>query len=114
MLDAVGFLDSFVEDEVKCRMVSEMDFGQPLDNEKNDVPLYDNQNKGLAVCEQGMERKNLGTEPQGRPGLTGYIPSMEEGLEAGAAPKPKMMLMDLGGPSEEMLEQSRKRRGLSR
>ncbi len=38
MLDAVGFLDSFVEDEVKCRMVSEMDFGQPIANEENDVP----------------------------------------------------------------------------
>ena len=34
MLDAVGFLDSFVEDEVKCRMVSEMDFGQPIANEE--------------------------------------------------------------------------------
>ncbi len=49
-----------------------------------------------------------------RPGLTGYIPSMEEGAEAGASPKSKMILMDLGAPSEEMMAQSKKRRGLSR
>ena len=114
MLDAVGFLDSFVEDEVKCRMVSEIDFGQPVANEENDVPLYDNQNRGLSLCQEGMERKNLGTEPMARPGLTGYIPSMEEGAEAGASPKSKMILMDLGAPSEEMMAQSKKRRGLSR
>ena len=61
MLDAVG-LDSFVEDEVKCRMV-EMDFGQPIANEENDVPLYDKPEQRIVIVSRGMERKNLGTEP---------------------------------------------------
>jgi len=36
MLDAAGFLDSFVQDEVLCRCLNEEeDFGQPLGNEEN-------------------------------------------------------------------------------
>jgi hypothetical protein len=120
---AAGFLDSFVQDEIKCRCLNEEDFGQPIDNEKNDVPLYDMYNRGLAACEQGMERTNLGLEGnpalQGqRPGMTGYIPSMEEALEQypGASPKPKALMIAL--PSADNMEQeqllSQKRRGLSR
>jgi len=121
MHGAAGFLDSFVQDEIKCRCLDEDDFGQPIDNEENDVPLYDMYNRGLAACEQGMERTNLGLEGnpalQGqRPGMTGYIPSMEEALATnpGSSPRPKVLMLDLNGPSEEMLEQSKKRRGLSR
>lgn len=112
---AAGFLDSFVQDEIRCRCLNEEDFGQPIDNEKNDVPLYDMYNRGLAACEQGMERTNLGLEGQ-RPGMTGYIPSMEEAvaMSPGSSPRPKMLMLDLEGPNEEMLEQSKKRRGLSR
>ena len=108
MLDAVGFLDSFVEDEVKCRMVSEMDFGQPIANQENDVPLYDNQNRGLSLCQEGMERKNLTLEGQKRDksqrmGLTGYIPSMEEaGQFPGSSPKSQKLVIALGAPSEKM------------
>jgi hypothetical protein len=80
MLGATGFLNDFVKDEVKCRGLSVEDFGAEIDNEKNDIPLYDMYNRGLAVCEEGMERKNLQLEGK-RPGLTGYIPSMEEGME---------------------------------
>jgi hypothetical protein len=123
MHGAAGFLDSFVQDEVKCRCLDEEDFGGPLDNEENDVPLYDMYNRGLAACEQGMERTNLGLEGNPmlegqRAGMTGYIPSMEEALEQypGASPKPKTLLIAL--PSADKMEQeqllSRKRRGLSR
>ena len=123
MHGAAGFLDSFVQDEVKCRCLDEDMFGAPLDNEENDVPLYDMYNRGLAACEQGMERTNLGLEgnpalASQRAGMTGYIPSMEEALEQypGASPKPKTLMIAL--PSADKMEQeqllSRKRRGLSR
>jgi hypothetical protein len=112
---AAGFLDSFVQDEVKCRCLNfEEDFGQPLANEENDVPLYDMYNRGLVACEQGLERNPLNIEGMKRPGLTGYIPSMEEGMAMGASPKPKALVLELEGPDEEMMEQSKKRRGLSR
>lgn len=113
MHGVAGFLDSFIQDEVKCRCLSEEDFGAPLDNAVNDVPLMDMYNRGLVACQQGLERNPLNLEGQ-RPGMTGYIPSMEEGLQMGASPKPRALVLDLEGPSEEMLEQSRKRRGLSR
>jgi hypothetical protein len=113
MHGVAGFLDSFIQDEVKSRCLSEEDFGAPLDNEVNDVPLMDMYNRGLVACQQGRERNPLNLEGQ-RPGMTGYIPSMEEGLQMGASPKPRALVLDLEGPSEEMLEQSRKRRGLSR
>jgi hypothetical protein len=112
---AAGFLDSFVQDEVKCRCLDfEEDFGQPLANEENDVPLYDMYNRGLVACEQGMERNPLNIEGMERPGVTGYIPSMEEGMAMGASPKPKALVLELGEPTEEMKEMSRKRRGLTR
>ena len=117
MHGAAGFLDSFVQDEVKCRCLSEEDFGGPLDNEENDVPLYDMYNRGLALCEQGLERTNLGLEGQ-RPGMTGYIPSMEEAVTRypGSAPMPKSVMIALPSADKMELEQllSRQRRGLSR
>jgi len=108
-----AFLDAFVQDEVKCRCLDEGDFGQPIANQENDVPLYDQYNRGLVACEQGLERNPLNLEGA-RPGTTGYIPSMEEGLAMGAAPKPKALVLDLEGPDEEMMEESLKRRGLRR
>jgi len=116
-----AFLKDYVDDEILCRCLDqEEDFGQPLSNEENDVPLYDNFNRGLAVCEQGMERRNLALEgnqmpvPQ-RPGMTGYIPSMEDSLRMGGSPQPKALILDLGGtPTKEMMMGSAKRRGLSR
>jgi len=123
MHGAAGFLDSFVQDEIKCRCLSEEDFGGPLDNEENDVPLYDMYNRGLALCEQGMERTNLQLEgnpalESQRPGMTGYIPSMEEAVThyPGAAPMPKTLVLTL--PSADKMEQeqllSKQRRGLIR
>lgn len=113
MNSAAGFLDSFVQDELKCRCLSEEDFGQPLANEENDVPLYDMYNRGLVACEQGLERNPLNLEGA-RPGTTGLIPSMEEGLAMGASPKPKALVLELEEPDEEELMLSAKRRGLSR
>ena len=61
-----SFLGDFVKDELDCHYVTPEDFGCYLDNENNDIPLYDQYNRGLALCEQGMERKNLATEGQPR------------------------------------------------
>ena len=84
----MNFLDSFIEgnDELKQRMVTLDDLGQPLDNEANDVPMYDQYNRGLAVTQQDMsDRVNLSIDPRAQPrcGLTGMIPSAEEGNDAG-------------------------------
>ena len=97
MLGSTSFLNDFVKDEVKCRGLSIEDFGAEIDNEKNDVPLYDMYNRGLAACEDGMNRMNLGQ----RPGLTGYIPSMEDGVKQGASVKPKTLLMVLDSPNSK-------------
>ena len=115
MHSAAGFLDSFVQDELNCRCLNEEDFGALLANEENDVPLYDQYNRGLVLTEQGRERTNLALEGgEKRPGLTGYIPSAEEGLTMGASPKPRALVLDLGEPDEEELQLSAKRRGLMR
>ena len=97
MLGPNNFLGDFVKDELKCRGLSIEDFGAPINNENNDVPLYDMYNRGLAACGQGMNRTNLGQ----RPGLTGYIPSMEEGMRQGASVKPKTLLMVLDSPNSK-------------
>jgi hypothetical protein len=115
MHNAAGFLDSFITDELKCRCLTEEDFGTPLANSENDVPLYDQYNRGLTLTEQGLERTNLALEGgEKRPGLTGYIPSAEDGLMMGASPKPKALVLELGEPDEDELELSAKRRGLLR
>jgi len=113
MHSAAGFLDSFIQDELKCRCLDEGTFGAPLDNAENDVPLYDMYNRGLVACEQGLERNPLNLEGA-RPGMTGYIPSMEEGLSMGASPKPKTLVLELEEPDEEEQMLSAKRRGLIR
>jgi hypothetical protein len=46
--------------------------------------------------------------------MTGYIPSMEEGLSMGASPKPKTLVLELEEPDEEEQMLSAKRRGLLR
>jgi hypothetical protein len=113
MHSAAGFLDSFVQDELNCRCLNEEDFGAPLANQENDVPLYDMYNRGLALCEQGLERNPLNLEGA-RLGTTGYIPSMEQGMQMGASPRPKALVLDLEEPGEEEKMLSAKRRGLLR
>ena len=49
------------------RCLDEEDFGTSLANEENDVPLYDMYNRGLVVCEQGLERNPLNIEGMRRP-----------------------------------------------
>jgi len=77
------FLQEFAanNDQVKCRCIGFEDFGAPLDTATNDVPLQDMYNTGLVAPMDGMQRNPLNIEGQGlygqRPGLTGYIPSME-------------------------------------
>jgi hypothetical protein len=113
MHSAASFLDNFVKDEVSCRCLTDETFGQPLANEENDVPLYDMYNRGLVACESGLERKQLNLEGA-RLGTTGYIPSMEEGMEMGASPKSKTLVMELEEPDEKEMMLSAKRRGLLR
>jgi hypothetical protein len=115
MHGAAGFLDSFIQDEIDCRCLTEEDFGAPLANEKADVPLQDMYNRGLVLPQQGRERLNLGEDnhewkeiSQSRPGMTGYIPSMEEALEQypASSPRPQKLILALGSPATK--------RGLSR
>ena len=112
------FLGSFI-DELDCPSLSIEDFGQPISNENNDVPLYDQYNRGLVACESGMGRENLAIEANKRDktqrvGLTGYIPSMEQaGQYPGSSPKSPKLIIGLGKPSEEMYRQSLMRRVLT-
>ena len=94
-----SFLGDFVKDELDCHYATVEDFGCSVDNENNDIPLYDQYNRGLALCEQGMERKNLATEGQAYPGTS---------------PRPEKVVIALGVPSEQMKMESMKRRGLTR
>jgi hypothetical protein len=113
------FLGDFVKDELDCAYLDIQDFGAPIDNENNDVPLYDQYNRGLTACETGMDRRNLTLEGEKRDksqraGLTGYIPSMEEsGQFLGSSPKSPKLLIALGAPSDKMKKESLIRRGLS-
>jgi hypothetical protein len=111
---AASFLDAFVQDEINCRCLDpEEDFGQPIANQENDVPLYDMYNRGLVACQEGNERQNLSLA-ESRPGLTGYIPSAEEGVAMGANPKPRSLVMELEMIPEQERELSAQRRGLRR
>lgn len=119
-----GFLSSFIEgnDEVKQRMTNLDTFGQPLDNETNDVPMYDQYNTGLALTQQDMsDRINLSIDPRAQPrcGLTGLIPSAEMGMMKGAQPQPRQLIVDMGqlSPEEQELAMASQRQlnaGLNR
>jgi len=66
----MGFLDEFMgnHDQLKQRMATMDTFGQPMDNEAHDVPLYDEYNTGLALTQQDMsDRVNLSIDPRARP-----------------------------------------------
>lgn len=114
-----GFLQDYVKDEVDCHYVDLHDFGAPISNENNDVPLYDQYNRGLSACETGMDRKNLALEgnkrdKSKRSGLTGYIPSMEQaGQYRGTSPMNPNLVVALGSPSADMVNHSLMRRGLT-
>ena len=104
-----NFLDQFIEtnDEVKDRMATIDTFGQPLDNVANDVPVYDEYNRGLAITQQDMsDRVNLSIDPRAQPrcGLTGMIPSAEMGMMQGAEPQPRQLVVDMAQLSPEAQE----------
>ena len=119
-----GFLSAFMEenDELRQRMIDMNDVGQPLDNEANDVPMYDQYNTGLAVTQQDMsDRANLAIDPRVQPRcrLTGTIPSAEEGMMQGAMPQPRQLLVDMGqlSPEEQAVATTNQRKlkaGLNR
>jgi hypothetical protein len=111
-INADDFLNEFMQrgipihDEVGHRCLTECDFGAELDNEENDVPLYDQYNRGLVATQADRPRLNLALEGNqcatnsmtegNRPGVTGYIPSVEEGMEMGAMPLGKgAVVLDL-------------------
>ena len=118
------FLDEFMgnNDTLKERMLTLDSFGQPLDNEANDVPLYDQYNTGLAATQQNMsDRINLSIDPRAQPrcGVTGTIPSAEEGMMHGAEPQPRQLIVDMGQLSPEepevaMNQQRKLKTGLNR
>ena len=107
----MNFLDSFLEtnDELKERMVTLDSFGQPLDNVANDVPVYDQYNRGLAITQNDMPRDNLSIDPRAQPrcGLTGMIPSAEMGIMQGAEPQPRQLMVDMGQMTPEELEMAK-------
>ena len=120
----MGFLDEFMgnHDQLKQRMATMDTFGQPMDNEANDVPLYDEYNTGLALTQQDMsDRVNLSIDPRAQPrcGLTGLIPSAEMGIQQGAQPQPRQLVVDMGqlSPEEQelaMVQQRKLKAGLNR
>lgn len=97
------FIDSFLrtKNEVPGRMVDEEDFGEELDNEDQDVPLYDQFNTGLALTQASRPRINLSLDPElSRCRLTGTIPSAEMGVQMGALPQPRKLMIDLNGSQQ--------------
>lgn len=120
----MGFLNEFMgnNDTLKSRLATIDTFGQPLDNEHHDVPVYDQYNTGLAVTQQNMsDRVNLAVDPRVQPrcGVTGTIPSAEEGMMHGAQPQPRQLIVDMGqlSPEEQEVTKFNQRRllgGLNR
>jgi len=105
----MGFLNEFMgnNDTLKTRMATLDTFGQPLANANNDVPVYDEYNTGLAITQDNMsDRVNLAVDPRAQPrcGVTGMIPSAEEGMMHGATPQPRQLLVDMGQMSPEEME----------
>ena len=109
----MDFLSSFIKnnDELKTRMVTISDFGQELDNENNDVPVYDQFNRGLAVTQEMRPRTNLAIDPEelNRCGVTGPIPSAEQGIAMGAMPQPRQLMVDMGDYAPEEMEMDEKK-----
>jgi hypothetical protein len=95
--DPDAFLNQFItsDDELIKRMACCCDFGAPMATTKHDVPIYDQYNRGLALCQDSRPRTNLALEGN-RPGVTGSIPSMEEAhLYPGTLPMGQKLLVNL-------------------
>ena len=104
----MDFLSAFIQDndELKERLATVSDFGQELDNENNDVPVYDQFNRGIAVTQETRPRMNLAIDPEAQPrcGVTGTIPSAEQGIAMGAMPQPRRLMVDMGDFAPEEME----------
>ena len=115
---APTFLSEFMGDRYRKRCLQEgMDFGQEVDNSKNDVPLQDMYNTGLFAGMQGYEREygtlegnpeNLDGRPQVQEDqiVSRYPGSAAERLRAaypggvGFAPNPQVIAgEELGAPA---------------
>ena len=109
----MDFLSSFIEDndELKTRLATISDFGQELDNQNNDVPVYDQFNRGIAVTQESRPRTNLSIDPGElqRCGVTGTIPSAEQGIAMGAMPQSRQLMVEI---PEELMEDEVKQRKL--
>lgn len=109
----MDFLSSFIEgnDELKTRLATISDFGQELGNENNDVPVYDQFNRGIAVTQESRPRINLSIDPGElqRCGVTGTIPSAEQGIAMGAMPQSRQLMVEI---PEELMEDEVKQRKL--
>ena len=109
----MDFLSSFIEDndELKTRLATISDFGQELDNQNNDVPVYDQFNRGIAVTQESRPRMNLAIDPEAQPrcGVTGTIPSAEQGIAMGAMPQSRQLMVEI---PEELMEDEVKQRKL--
>jgi len=109
----MDFLSSFIEDndELKTRLATISDFGQELGNENNDVPVYDQFNRGIAVTQESRPRTNLSIDPGElqRCGVTGTIPSAEQGIAMGAMPQSRQLMVEI---PEELMEDEVKQRKL--
>ena len=96
--DPDDFLQQFItsDDEVMKRVACCCDFGAPMDNQKHDVPLQDMYNRGLVLTQSEWPRINLALEGN-RPGVTGFIPSVEEAHRyPGTVPMGQKLLTKLG------------------
>jgi len=66
-------------DEIANRQLTPCDVGE-LGNQNHDVPLQDMYNRGLSLTKEQCPRVNLALEGN-RPGVTGFIPSMEQAYQ---------------------------------
>ena len=106
--DPDNFLNKFItsDDELQKRMACCCDFGAPMATAKADVPIYDQYNRGLTLCQDSNPRTNLALEAN-RPGVTGSIPSMEEAHRyPGTVPMGKKLLTTLGAVPESVVQRS--------
>lgn len=95
-LQPSAFLNNFItpDDEIADRELTCCDVGD-LDNEKHDVPLQDMYNRGLSLTAEGWPRVNLALEGT-RPGMTGFIPSMEQAHQyPGTVPMGQKLMTNL-------------------
>lgn len=96
--------ESFL-DEVTQRMYDSNPFGQEVDNDSRDLPVYDQYNRGLSMTAQTYPRLSMNIDPRE---LNSPMAPSRYG------PLIQSRTMNLGEPTEEMKLESMQRRGLFR